>query len=610
MSYIVRGGVALLIQGAVRFLLCFLSISLAGASATAADTSKILHVSQPATDEGFDPIRSANYYSGVILDAVGERLMSYDYLARPAKLIPGVAESMPVVSSDGKTYVFKIRKGVYFHPDPVFGGKKRELTAEDFVFSFKRFLDPKLRSQWKFLFDGKIAGLNPLAERADKTGKFDYDATIEGLRAIDRYTLQIRLTAPDYNFSYILAMPSTIAVAREVVDAYRDDIGAHPVGTGAYMLKTYERGRRIVLEAHPYYRGFIWDFEPGSDPADKELVARMKGKRMPQIGRVELNYIEEEQSRYLAFMGGELDLVHRIGGLAEHWRDGKNLKSELAVLGITRQDMVEPETTYTLFNMRDPMVGGYTSERVALRRAMILSYDQDAEIDIIRKGLALNNKMPIPPGVVGYNPDYQSVNHYNPQAANLLLDKFGYKRGADGWRAQPDGKPLLVTLTSEPQQSSREFDELWRKSLEKIGVRLEVKKGTFAENLKAAKACQLQMWGSAWIADYPDGDNFLQLLYGPNSGQSNNGCYDSPVFNKLYEMTQKMPDSPERKYLYELMSRQVEYDGAWRFGVSRIRTDLVHRGILGYRKHPVIHAEWMYMDIDVAARSAYRGKPQ
>lgn len=575
-----------------------------------ANPAKVLRVVQPATDEGFDPVRSANYYSGVILDAVGERLMSYDYLARPAKLVPGVAESMPEVSPDGKTYIFKIRKGVYFHPDPIFNGKKRELTAEDFVFSFKRFLDPKLRSQWKFLFEGKIVGLNALAERAEKTGKFDYDAPIEGLRALDRYTLQIRLNAPDYNFAYILAMPSTIAVTREVVEAYRDDIGAHPIGTGAYMLKKYERGRRIVLEAHPYYRGFIWDFEAGPDPADKELVASMKGKRMPQISRVELSYIEEEQSRYLAFMGGELDVVHRIGGLAEHWRDGMNLKPELAELGITRQDMVEPETTYTLFNMRDPMVGGYTTEKVALRRAMIMSYDQDAEINIIRKGLALNNKMPIPPGVVGYNPDYKPVTHYNPQAANLLLDKFGYKRGADGWRTRPDGQPLLVTLTSEPQQSSREFDELWRKSLEKIGVRLDVKKGTFAENLKAAKACQLQMWGSAWIADYPDGDNFLQLLYGPNSGQSNNGCYDSPVFNKLYEMTQKMPDSPERKYLYELMSRQVEYDGAWRFGVSRIRTELVHKGILGFRKHPVLHAEWMYMDIDVPTRNAYRGKPQ
>ena len=571
-----------------------------------ADPNKVLRVVLPATDEGFDPVRSANYYSGVVLDSIGERLMSYDYLARPAKLIPGVAEAMPTVTDGGQTYVFHIRKGVYFHPDPVFKGKKRELTAEDFIFSFKRFMDPKLRSQWKFLFDGKIVGLDALAQRAADKGSFDYGAPVEGLKALDRYRLQIKLTAPDYNFSYILAMPSTIAVAHEVVDAYRDDLGAHPVSTGAYLLKEYQRGRRIVLEAHPYYSGFTWNFQPSDTPGDREIVDTMKGKSMPQIGRVEINYIEEEQSRYLAFMGGELDMVNRIGGLAESWRDGPNLKPEVAKLGVSRQDMIEPETTYTFFNMRDPVVGGYTKEKAALRRAMIMSYDQMAEINIIRKGLALNNNMPIPPGVVGYNPNVRAVNRFNPPAANLLLDKFGYKRGADGYRTLPDGRPLTVTLTSEPQSTSREFDELWRKSLEKIGIRLEVKKGPFAENLKAAKACQLQMWGSAWIADYPDGDNFLQLLYGPNSGQSNNGCYDSPTFNKLYETSQKMPDSPERNKLYELMSRQVEYDGAWRFGVSRIRTDLVHKGILGFRKHPVLHAEWMFMDIDLTERSSVR----
>jgi ABC-type transport system substrate-binding protein len=589
-----------------RVALYLLAILLS-ASAFAADPAKILRVVQPATDEGFDPVRSVNYYSGVILDAVGERLMSYDYLARPAKLVPGVTEGMPVVTDNGKNYVFKIRKGVYFHPDPIFKGKKRELTAEDYVFSFKRFMDPKLRSQWKFLFDGKIVGLDDLAKRAEQSGRFDYDAPVDGLRALDRYTLQIKLSAADYNFTYILAMSAMIAIPREAVDAYPDDLGAHPIGTGAYMLKEYQRGRRVVLEAHPYFRGFIWDVEPGPDAADLELVASMKGKQMPQIGRIELNYIEEEQSRFLAFMGGELDLVHRIGGLAERWRDGKELKPELRKLGITRQDTVEPETTYTYFNMRDPVVGGYTPEKTALRRAIIMSYDQDAEINIIRKGLAIQNKMPIPPGVVGYNPNFPAILHYNPQAANLLLDKFGYKRGADGFRTLPDGKPLLIQLASEPSSSSREFDELWRKSLEKIGLQLEVKKGTFAENLKAAKACQLPMWGSAWIADYPDGDNFLQLLYGPNSGQSNNGCYDSPVFNKLYELSHKLPDSPERNYLYELMSRQVEYDGAWRFGVSRIRTDLLQPGILGYRKHPVLHAEWKFMDIDLAARKAAQG---
>lgn len=586
-----------------RALLAAIGLLAAPAGATAADPanahSKVIRIAFAATDEGFDPVRSANYYSGVVLDAVGERLLSYDYLARPAKLMPGVAEAMPTVNDGGKTYIFHLRKGKYFNPDPAFGGKKRELTADDFVFSIKRFLDPSLRSQWRFLFDGKIVGLDALAKQAEKAGKFDYDTPIEGLTALDRYTLRIKLTQPDFNFSYIVAMPAVIPVTRESIAAYKDDVGAHPVGTGAYQLRDYQRGRRIVLEANPNFTPFVWDFAP-SEPGDEQIVAAMKGKTMPQIGRIEINYIEEEQSNYLAFMNGQLDYISGASTLAEHWREGKGVKPALRALGITRKDTIEPETTYTLLNLRDPVTGGFSPEKIALRRAIIMAYDQQAEIQTLRKGMAMQNEMIIPPGVVGHNPGYRAVNRYHPAAANKLLDAYGYTKGADGWRTLPDGAPLVITLTSEPRSTSREFDELWRKSLEKIGIRLEVKKGTFAENLKAAKACQLQMWGSAWIADYPDGENFLQLLYGPNAGQSNNTCYDSPVFNRLYEKSITLPDSPERNALYELMTRQVEYDGAWRFGVSRIRSTLLHRNLIGYKKHPVMHAEWMYMDMDIA----------
>jgi ABC-type transport system substrate-binding protein len=266
--------------------------------------------------------------------------------------------------------------------------------------------------------------------------------------------------------------------------------------------------------------------------------------------------------------------------------------------------MIEPEITYFYFNLRDPMVGGFSKENTALRRAMIMAYNVDAELTVARKGLIVRDQMPVPPGVVGYNPKYQSVNKYNPDAANKLLDTFGFRRGPDGWRTRPDGSPLLITLASEPESRYREIDEVWLKSMEKVGIHLEVKTQNFAENLKAAKFCKLQMWGSSWIADYPDGENFLSLLYGPNSGQSNNGCYDSPTYNRLYDLSVRLPDSPKRNKLYELMSRQMEYDGAWQIGGSRIRSSLTQPWLHGYRKHPVLHAEWKYTDIDVAARKA------
>ena len=570
----------------------------------APDPAKVLRFGLQATDEGFDPVRSVNYYSGVILDAIGEPLLTYDYLARPAKLVPGVAEAMPEVTDEGKTYTFRLRKNVFFAPDAAFGNKKRELTAADFVYSFKRFLDPKFRSQWRFMYDGKIVGLNELSKAAEKSGHFDYEKPIEGLQALDRYTLRIKLTRTDYNFPYVLAMASSMPVAREVVDYYGDRLSEHPVGTNAYMLAEYRRGHRTVLDANPNYRGFIWDFtgNPG-DAIDQQIVKEMKGKQMPQISRVELSVIEETQSRLLAFLDRQMDYADMLQSVAESWRDGDGVKPELAARNIRRQDVIEPEITYYYFNFRDPLVGGFSKEKIALRRAMIMAHDIKAELHVSRKDLGVINEMPIPRGVVGFNPDYRTANPYNPDAANKLLDKFGFKRGADGWRSNPDGSPLVITLSSEPESRYRDQEDLWIKSLERIGIRMQVKTQNFAENLKAAKLCQLQMWGSAWMADYPDGDNFLSLLYGPNSGQSNNGCYDSPTYNKLYELSIKLPDSPKRNKLYELMTRQMEYDGAWRLGVSRVRSALIHPWAIGYRKHPVMHAEWKYMDIDIDARN-------
>lgn len=571
----------------------------------APDPHKVLRIGLRAPDDGFDPVHSSNYYSGQIIEAIGESLLTYDYLARPARLVPQVAEALPEVTDNGRTYTFHLRKGVYYAPDPAFKGKMRELTADDFVYAFKRFLDPKLRSQWRYLLEGKIVGLDALSKRAEKSGRFDYDTPLEGLQAVDRYTLRIRLTRTDYNFAYILAMPSSIPLAREVVESYGEQIGEHPVGTNAYMLTEYRRGDHLVLTANPNYRGFTWNFTASPDSADdRAMVASMQGKTMPQIGRIEISVIEEDQSRFLAFLNGQLDQVEWIQSIAGSWREGNDLKPELKSRGIHMQDSVLTEITYYFFNFRDPVVGGSSKEKIALRRALIMAYNIDAEIKVARKGLAIKNDMVVPRGVVGHNPDFRTVNPYNPAAANKLLDKFGYRRGTDGWRRNPDGSPLLITLTSEPESRYRDMDDIWLKSLQVIGVRLEVRKQNFAENLKAAKECHLQVWGSAWSADYPDGDNFLSMLYGPNSGQSNNGCYDSPTYNKLYEMSIKLPDSPQRNRLYELMVRQMEYDGAWRLGVSRIQTSLEHPWLKGYRVHPVIHAPWKYADIDLAILKA------
>ncbi|HEX4883051.1 MAG TPA: ABC transporter substrate-binding protein [Casimicrobiaceae bacterium] len=581
-------------------LVIALASGVAPATAQAADPNKVLRVVFNAAETGFDPVRVSDNYSNIVNGAIFETLLTYDYLARPAKLAPLVAESMPEITEEGRTYTFRIRKGIMFTPDPAFKGKPRELTADDFVYTFKRFVDPKNRSPWAFLFEGRIEGLDEHVAAAKRNGRFDYAAQVSGLQAPDRYTLRIRLTQPNYVFLYTLAHTPVAAMAREVVEAYGDDLPAHPVGTGPYRLREWKRASKIVLEANPDYRGFTWDFvpEPGS-AWDEALVASMKGKKMPQVGRVEISVIEEEQSRWLAFQNAEIDYMNVPGTFRAQVFDAeRKLLPAWQKKGVTVFNQIEPDVVYTFFNFRDPLVGGFSKEKIALRRAIIMGYNLDEEIRVIRRGQAVRAIMPIPAGVVGHDPNWKPLNNYDPALANRLLDHFGYRKGPDGYRTLPDGKPLVLRYSTGTTTFDRESNELWKKSMDAIGIRIEFNAGKFADHLKAAKVCQLMMWGASWLADYPDGENFMQLLYGPNTGQSNNGCYESKAFDAFYEKMLKLPDSPERNRLFLDMTRQMEVDGAWVFGTSRERNQLIWPWVKGYKKHPIMHSDFIYLDVE------------
>ncbi len=181
----------------------------------AADNTKTLRVTFQAAETGFDPVRISDYYSGTVIEAIFDPLLTYDYLARPAKLVPNVARALPVISDNGRTYTLGIKPGIFFSDDPAFKGRKRELTAADYAYSIKRFMDPANRSPYAFLYAGKIVGLDELAALAKKAGGFNYAAPVSGLEVLDRYTLRIRLNETDFNFSHVLAFPLAGAVARK-----------------------------------------------------------------------------------------------------------------------------------------------------------------------------------------------------------------------------------------------------------------------------------------------------------------------------------------------------------------------------------------------------------
>ncbi len=601
-----------LLRTAVLFLL---AASLAtGVFADA--PKKVLRFAFRTAETGFDPQKIDDRYSVGVCENIFESLLSYDYLARPVKLVPLVAESIPQPEEGGTRYTFRIKPGIFFADDVSFKGRKRELVAKDMEYAIKRFRDYRNRSPYGWLFEDKIVGLDELAKKWKDTGTVDYDTKIPGLEVRDRYTISFKLKAPDYNFLYVLAMPNVVPVAREAIEYWDADTMGHPVGTGPYVLKEWVRRSKIVLEKNPGYRGFELEtrYADPRDEWDRAAMDSLHNKRLPAIDRVEIYPIEDEQPRFLAFLNKEHDILDEMPFAFIHQvlPNGK-LAPKLAKEGMHVFRELQPELTYYAFDMnmtaegRPNPVGGYTPERVALRRAMALAYDIDAEIDVVRKGQAIPAESPIAPGVVGYDPDFRSnAQEHDPVKAKALLDMFGYvDRDGDGVREQPDGTPLVIRLKYDAGSAEkRQLAELYVKSLSDVGLRMEAVAVQFADLLKDKKVHNYMTATSAWIADYPDAQNFLQLLYGPNTGQSNESEFKLPEYDRLYEKSLGLPDSPERNALYREMNRLLLAYAPWRLGVHRVFNHLQWPWVKGYKKHPILYTNFKWLDIDVAAQQA------
>jgi ABC-type transport system substrate-binding protein len=254
--------------------------------------------------------------------------------------------------------------------------------------------------------------------------------------------------------------------------------------------------------------------------------------------------------------------------------------------------------------MKDPVFGGYEPGKIALRRAVSLAYDNETEIKLVRNGMGLEAQSPLPPGVVGYDPKFSLGKTYDPAKAKALLDMFGYvDRDGDGWRDQPDGKPLVYVYATTPDATSRMFTELWKKNMDAVGIRMEVEIAKWPDLRKKSKLGKLQNWHLGWTGDYPDGENFYQLLYGPNCGSSNDGCFQLKEFDELYDRIATMPPGPERMEVFNRMARIVTVYAPWKLLSHRKRNQLVQPWVLGWRKHAFLHETYKYADIDVERRA-------
>jgi ABC-type transport system substrate-binding protein len=597
------GAVSPLVLGAAE------AVAEAPPSAGASPSKKVLRYAFEVAETTLDPAKLSDLYSRTLTPHIFEGLYTYDYLARPVKFKPLTADGMPQVSDDFRTWTIKVRPGIYFADDPAFKGKKRELVAQDYVYAFKRFADPaNLSPAWNGMETDDYLGLKELREEALKNKKpFDYDREIEGVRALDRYTVRFVVKHPRPRLIETFAGGDLYgAVAREVVEFYGEKFEEHPIGTGPFKLVEWRRSSFLAFERNPDYREVLFEAEPAADDAEGQaILAKFKGRRLPMIDRVEISIIEEEQPRWLSFINNEADFAYRVGYqfVPQAMPNGK-VAPNLAKLGIRGYHIVEPASSYYIFNMDDPTVGGYGPANVALRRAIGLGIDAKLQINYAYSGLGAVAQSAILPQTGSRElRTHSEFGEHDPARAQALLDLYGYKdRNGDGYREMPDGSPLVLRIATQADLRSRRISEAMDRNMRAIGIRVESVVAQWPENLKAARAGKLQMWTLSISAAGPDPAPIYQMYDSHEIGGENYARFKMPAVDEMYRKLQLLPDGPERLAVFAEIEKLCLAYMPYKFVLERLSLDMAQPQLVGYRR-PVFWQDWWHhVDIDNSLR--------
>ena len=583
-----------------RAVAVLLTLALA-APASAAEERKVLRLA--LSDIAYlDPQQITDLYSARVAGAIFEGLYQFDYLAKPARVVPNTAVAMPEISADGRTWTMRVKPGILFSSADVFKGKQRELIAQDYVYSITRRLDPNLKRGGDPVLTDLIEGARAVVDGARKTGKLDYDARMEGLQAVDRHTLRIKLTTVDYTVLERLADLGSFAVAREAVEAAGPEVVSKPVGTGPFRLQEWIRGSRVILDANPQYRPIA--FPDSDDPALKPIVATMKGRKLPALSRIEISIIEEQVPELLAFDQGRLDYIALTGSILSRLLDNGKLKADYARRGVQHFRYPVPALIYTYLNQDDPVVGGNAPEKIALRRAIAMGFNSDEFIKVFYGGQGTPANQLLPPGTTGHDPRIAPKSAYDPAAARALLDRFGYKdRDGDGFREAPDGRPLTLTQSSLPDSLSREGDTLWLKNMTAIGLKMTINTQQFSDLLRQSKAGQLMMFDLGYRASEPSGYSILSTLWSKSGPDINHARFRNADYDAAFELFLRTPDGAERIALAKRMSDIVSAFVPITLQVNPVGNAFAQPWLLGYYPSQ-FGFTWKYMDIDLARRKA------
>jgi len=603
-----------------------IAVALLAASACSPDpypgeTGEVLHVGLRSPPRTFDPPLLGDQSSGKIAAPVFEGLLAYHPYARPYQVQPALAAAMPTVSEDGLTHTYTLRSGVTFHDNACFpGGEGRKVVASDVVYAFKRFAHPSVQTRNLWMIREKFAGLTAyrdgIQERIDAVrARGEVAAPLEGLdevplsgvTALDDRTVQIRLTEPYPQLSWVLARPTTGIYPRECVEFYGDQWRSNPVGTGPYIPTEYNPVYRAVYKANPDYRD-VRVPDPKGDPAQRypdweaDVAAghlAHAGKRLPLLDGMEIRFILEDQPRWLYFANGHLDFVNPPKDNVADALPLGELSPTLLSRGVTVQRWTELGTVYACINTEDPVM-----RNVDLRRAIALAYDHRWTVDNLYSGQALVAKSLIPPGVAGFDPTYHPYHAEDGTAqverAKEMLAQAGYPGGVD----PETGRALHLTFqNSGSSATNRMFATRFVDEMRRIGIEVDVVVNTFPQLTQKMRNGQFSITSLAWGLDYPDAQNILQLLYGPNKAPgAGSARFDDPAFNALYEEAAVLPDSPERTALYERMAHIVSDQVPWITRAHRIRPNLSHKWLHGYKYTEVSNSNLSYVWIDDALR--------
>ncbi|MGB0522733.1 MAG: ABC transporter substrate-binding protein [Flammeovirgaceae bacterium] len=442
---------------------------------------------------------------------------------------PAIAETWNI-SEDGLVYTINIKKGVYFHDDKVFpNGEGREVTAEDFVYSFNRIIDPATASRGAWIFNDKVL------RNADGT------VSDTCFKAVNSHTLRIYLDEPFPPFLMILAMPYTYVVPKEAVQEYGRDFRSHPVGTGAFTLKQWDQGNSLILEKNQNY----WD-------QDKDH------NRLPRLDIVQVSFIPDKTQEFRAFQKGDLDFIAGV--------DANTIDKILKKDGTVREEIAQNfklqkipylSTEYVGFQL-DPKKYESSDHPILnkkVRQALSYAVNRDELVSFLRNNLgtpATNGF--VPSALPSFDEGKVKGYTYDPKKANELLKEAGF----------PDGKgfpKLKFNSTNDYKEMAEYLQKQWSSVL---GIDIEIEVNPFSAHQQMVDNGQVKLFRGAWLGDYPDEENFLSCFYGENSAPNgpNKTRYNKDLFDNTYEIVHQEKDGWKRHEMYHRLDQMVMDDCA------------------------------------------------